>query len=437
MLEQDQGEQGDIEVSLHEAQMDIFQDPARFKVVAAGRRFGKSYLSAILLLIKGLEETNSLGYDVSQEEVYYVAPTFDQAKRIMWNLIKNLGRNVIESTFENTATLTLINGRRISLKGSDRPDTLRGVGLSFVVLDEFAFMKPDVWEAIILPSLTKTKGEALFIGTPAGKNHFYELWTEAYKQSNELWKAWKFSSLDNPVLPKEEISEMTKHMSTHLYRQEMEASFQSSGGDIFKSSWLEGAIVSSDPIKEGFWYVTLDPAGFTEGTQQQKGKLKYRDEHAISVVKVSPEGWYVKEIITGRWGPRETAIRLIKAASSVGVTTVGIESGSLKNAIMPYLDDEMRRLGRYFTVEPLSHGGKKKEERIIWALQGRFEKGRIFLQEGEWVKKFIEQALDFPNPMAHDDMLDSLAYIDQIAGAIYAHWFDTETWEPLDQVAGY
>lgn len=427
----------DIDVSLHEAQMEIFQDPARFKVVAAGRRFGKSYLSAVLLLIKALENTNYAGYNVEQEEVYYVAPTFDQAKRIMWNLIKNIGKSVIESTHENTATLTLINGRRISLKGSDRPDTLRGVGLSFVVLDEYAFMKPDVWEAIILPALTKTKGEALFIGTPAGKNHFFDLWMEAHDKANGSWKAWKFSSKDNPVLPEEEVREMTKNMSSALYRQEMEASFQSLGGEVFRMEWLKNSVVSEPPFKDGFWYIALDPAGFTDGQTVQKSRLKHRDEHAISVVRAGPEGWYVKEIITGRWGPRETAIRLIKAASDVGSTCVGIESGSLKNAIMPYLEDEMRRLNRFFSVEPLSHGGKKKEERIIWALQGRFEKGRIYLQEGEWTSKFIEQALDFPNPLAHDDMLDSLAYIDQIAGAIYAHWFEPEIWEPLDEVAGY
>ena len=126
-----------------------------------------------------MKEKNEFGVDIRNKEVWYVAPTFNQAKDIMWNLLKTLGEDVIESTLENTAQIKLINGRKIQLKGSDRPDTLRGVGISYVVLDEYAFMKPDVWDLIIRPTLADVRGKALFIGTPEGKNHFYDLWVEA------------------------------------------------------------------------------------------------------------------------------------------------------------------------------------------------------------------------------------------------------------------
>lgn len=142
---------------LHEAQLEIFNSPARYKVVAAGRRFGKSHLAAVTLILKALEETNHAGYDIHDKEVYYIAPTFEQAKKIIWPKLKDLAKlvregGVIESTIENTAVMTLVNGRRISIKGADRPDSLRGVGLSYVVLDEYAFMKPDVWSMIIRPA---------------------------------------------------------------------------------------------------------------------------------------------------------------------------------------------------------------------------------------------------------------------------------------------
>ena len=116
----------DINVSLHDAQMEIFKSEARFKVISAGRRFGKSRLAAWVLLIKALQSKS--------KDVFYVGPTFQQSKDIMWGMLKELGRDVIKAAHENTAVLTLINDRKIYLKGSDRPDTLRGVGLEYVVL---------------------------------------------------------------------------------------------------------------------------------------------------------------------------------------------------------------------------------------------------------------------------------------------------------------
>ena len=134
-----------INVELHPAQIKIFNSEARFKVVAAGRRFGKSRLAAWILLINALQSES--------KDVFYIGPTFQQAKDIMWDMLKQLGKDVIADAYENTARLTLTNGRKIFLKGSDRPDTLRGVGLAYVVLDEYASMKPNVWEQIIRPTL--------------------------------------------------------------------------------------------------------------------------------------------------------------------------------------------------------------------------------------------------------------------------------------------
>jgi len=97
-----------LDFNLHKKQMEIFTSEARFKVCAAGRRAGKSYLSAVLLLLKALEETNSFGIDLKGKEVFYIAPTFQQAKDIMWNVLKEMGRDVIETVHENTCTLKLV-----------------------------------------------------------------------------------------------------------------------------------------------------------------------------------------------------------------------------------------------------------------------------------------------------------------------------------------
>ena len=413
----------------------IYESQKRFKAVAAGRRFGKSFYAVSTCLIEGLRSENEYGYDISDKEVWYVAPTFQQAKDIAWDLFKKLGADVIEKTIENTATIYLINGRKIQLKGSDRPDTLRGSGLSYVVMDEYAFMKPAVWEEIILPTLTEVKGGGLFIGTPAGKNHFYDIFVNAASGKDEEWDAWHFNSTDNPILDEELISSYRDKLSTHTFRQEFEASFESSGGNIFKEEWFK---IQEEEPTGGQYYITVDPAGFSDVKEISKGNAKRLDEHAIAIVKVSPEGWWVKQIDHGRWNVRETALRIIKHAQTIRPVCVGIEKGSLKNAIMPYLDDYMRKLNIYPRIEDLTHGGKKKTDRITWALQGRMEHGRISFNKSEtWTNTCKEQLMDFPNPLSHDDLIDALAYVDQVASTIYATEFEVDDWTPLDPDSGY
>ena len=231
----------ELNIDLHPAQLEIFNSEKRFKIVAAGRRFGKSYLSAWLLLIKAIQSES--------KDVFYVAPTFQQAKDIMWAMLKDLGKDLIAAAHENTAVLTLINGRKIYLKGSDRPDTLRGVGLQYVVLDEYASMKPEVWEMILRPTLADVKGGALFIGTPAGKNHFYKLFMEAREEEDD-WESFQYQSTDNPLLDPKEIAAAKSTMSTQAFRQEFEATFETFSGGIFKEKWITYVEDDKD-FKEG------------------------------------------------------------------------------------------------------------------------------------------------------------------------------------------
>ena len=418
-----------LDVKLHPAQLEIFNSAARFKVVAAGRRFGKSRLAAWLLVIKALQSPS--------KDVWYIGPTFQQSKEIMWGMLKELlqGTDLIESTHENTATITLTNGRKISLKGSDRPDTLRGVGLYFVVLDEYASMKPEVWEKIIRPTLADVKGEALFIGTPEGKNHFYRIWEEAGKEENEDWEQFQYNSTDNPLIDPEEIKFARETMSTQAFRQEFEASFVSFTGGIFQNDWIK---FSEEEPEEGNYVIAVDPAGFENVEKERGSKGSALDETAIAIVKIDRDEWWVKDILHGRWNIKETANKILTAAIQNEATTVGIEAGSLKNAIMPYLEDKMRVEGRWVVITDVTHGGKKKADRITWALQGRLEHGKIKFNKGEWNRDFEVQLLEFPTKGTHDDMVDALAYIDQVSGADFMHTIELEDeWEPYDEVAGY
>ena len=418
----------ELDVQLHPAQLEIFNSTARFKVVSAGRRFGKSRLAAWILIIKALQSES--------KDVFYIGPTFQQAKDIMWNMLKELlqGTDLIETTHENTATMKLVNGRRISLKGSDRPDTLRGVGLAYVVLDEYASMKVEVWEQIIRPTLSDVKGGALFIGTPAGKNHFYDLFLEA--EQDEDWEAFQYTSTDNPLIDPKEVETARRTMSTQAFRQEFEASFVSFTGGIFKNEWIK---YDENEPEEGNFVIAVDPAGF-EAVEKERGlKGSKLDETAISIVKIHGDKWWVKDILHGRWNIKETASKILQAAIENQATTVGIESGALKNAILPYLQDEMRTQGRWVVITDVTHGGKKKADRITWALQGRMEHGKItFNRNSNWNSELETQLIEFPSKGTHDDIIDSLAYIDQVSVADFMHTIELEEeWEPYDNIAGY
>jgi predicted phage terminase large subunit-like protein len=418
----------ELDVQLHPAQLEIFNSTARFKVVSAGRRFGKSRLAAWILIIKALQSES--------KDVFYIGPTFQQAKDIMWNMLKELlhGTDLIETTHENTATMKLVNGRRISLKGSDRPDTLRGVGLAYVVLDEYASMKVEVWEQIIRPTLSDVKGGALFIGTPAGKNHFYDLFLEA--EQDEDWEAFQYTSTDNPLIDPKEVETARRTMSTQAFRQEFEASFVSFTGGIFKNEWIK---YDENEPEEGNYVIAVDPAGF-EAVEKERGlKGSKLDETAISIVKIHGDKWWVKDILHGRWNIKETASKILQAAIENQATTVGIESGALKNAILPYLQDEMRTQGRWVVITDVTHGGKKKADRITWALQGRMEHGKItFNRNSNWNAELETQLIEFPSKGTHDDIIDSLAYIDQVSVADFMHTIELEEeWEPYDNIAGY
>lgn len=416
----------ELKIELLPWQQEVWNDPTRFKVIAAGRRCGKSRYAAYRLLVEALQATKG--------HVFYVAQTQGQARDVMWSVLMEVGGPVIKTAHINNLQITLINGATISLKGSDRPDTMRGVSLSFVVLDEYAGMKPTVWEEVLRPALADQKGDAVFIGTPTGRNHFWDAFQYAELSGDPDWKAWHLTSFDNPILDPKEIEAAKKSMSSFAFRQEFLAKFEAKDSELFHEDWLQWG---TEAPKHGDYYIACDLAGFEQaGSSTKTSRL---DQTAIAVVKVHEEGWWVEKIIHGRWGLKETAAKIFNAVAEYKPISVGIEKGIAQQAVMSPLSDLMRSRGRHFRVDLLSHGNKKKIDRIVWALQGRLENKRvIFNEEGSWQTTFLDQLFQFPSPLTHDDLIDALAYIDQLAEVAYPSAFDQiEDWEPLDLTTGY
>ncbi len=194
---------------------EILNDKTRYKILSCGRRFGKSFFSVLFLLNKPLQPN---------ERRWIVFPTYRQAKMVSWNLLKGIFASKQATINETELSITLDNGAKIELKGADKPDSLRGVSTTMVVMDEYAFMKENVWGEIIQPTLAESKGEALFVGTPSGLNHFYDLFVKGQSDNGD-YKSWQFTTLEGGFISADEIENAKKNLDKRTFQQEYEASF--------------------------------------------------------------------------------------------------------------------------------------------------------------------------------------------------------------------
>ena len=219
-------------------QTDIFTSSARFRTVVAGRRFGKTFLSTIEILRAAIGGKN--------RNVWYIAPTYSSAKEIAWNmLIQTIPEEYIYKTNETALTIKLINGSAIALKGAEKPNNLRGRALDFVVLDEFADMRPETWSEVIRPSLSDRQGSCIFIGTPKGRNHFYDIWADALT-GKDNWESFQYTTIDGGNVPPDEIEQAKNDLDIRTFNQEYCAEFVTYSGLIYYAFSRELSVVNVD-----------------------------------------------------------------------------------------------------------------------------------------------------------------------------------------------
>lgn len=215
-------------MSLSPAQKTIAHDRHRWRVVVAGRRFGKTHLSIRELCFHAKEPGR---------EVWYVAPTYKMARQIVWRKLKNKldDLNWIRKTNETELRIELVNGSTISLKGADNYDSLRGVGLDFIVIDEFADIAPMAWYETLRPTLSDKQGKALFIGTPKGiGNWAYDIYQNT-QDDPDNWRSFSYTTLDGGQVTAEEIEAARKDLDERTFRQEYMATFETFSGRIYYS----------------------------------------------------------------------------------------------------------------------------------------------------------------------------------------------------------
>jgi phage terminase large subunit len=315
----------------------------RWAVIVAHRRAGKTVATVNDLIRRAIQDGKTNG------RYAYVAPLYGQAKAVAWDYLRRFSQPLLANANETELRVDLVNGARIRLYGADNPDTLRGIALDGVVLDEVADMKPRVWSEVIRPALSDRQGWAVFIGTPKGHNSFYDIWTRA--QDDPAWFTLRLKASDTHLIADDELASAKAQMSDDQYAQEWETSFEAAiQGAYYGKELLEAeqqGRISNVPVDKGLPVHTAWDLGIGDSTAiwfvQQAGKeVRVIDYYEASGVGLD----HYAKVLQGKnylWGdhivPHDAAVRelgsgrsRIETLASMGIKTrvaprLGVDDG--------------------------------------------------------------------------------------------------------------
>lgn len=235
---------------LSAAQKVICDSNARFRVAVTGRRFGKTYI-ACRELAKAASQPG--------KECYYLAPSYRMAKQIVWDQLKTKLKALrwVRQTNEAELTIRLRNGSNIYLKGAENRDALRGLGIDFLVCDEFQDMESELWTAVLRPTLSDKKGKALFLGTPRGVGSFsHDMFTNA-QQTND-WDAFTYKTIDGCNVDAEEIEEAKRDLDERTFQQEYLATFNTWSHSVYYNFQREETVKDLSGIEKHELHIGMD-----------------------------------------------------------------------------------------------------------------------------------------------------------------------------------
>ena len=209
---------------LHEGQRAIWDHPARFQVVVAGRRFGKSRFGALGCNVTALQGRRA----------WWVFPSYPMAA-VGWRMLRRIAVQVPGVKIrESDKAIEYMGGGMAQIRSADNPDSLRGESLDYLVLDECAYMAEAAWTEALRPTLADRRGRAVFVSTPNGRNWFWRVWMFAQHDDSGEWQGWHFPTSANPYIAPAEIEAARKSLSERAFRQEFLAEFIEDGGGVFR-----------------------------------------------------------------------------------------------------------------------------------------------------------------------------------------------------------
>jgi len=228
-------------MALNPGQAEVSANSSRFKVVVAGRRWGKTTLS--------IRDMARVARQPDQR-VWYIAPSYRMAKQIVWDKMKArlYDLNWITRVNESDLTVRLRNNSTISLRGADNPDSLRGVALNHVIFDEAAMIESKAWYEVIRPTLSDTAGSAMFISTPMGRNWLFDLYQRGLDPTEDQWSSFTYTTLEGGNVTEDEIQMARRDMDNRQFQQEYEANFVTYAGVIYYNFSRELNLLATDAV---------------------------------------------------------------------------------------------------------------------------------------------------------------------------------------------
>jgi len=325
-----------------EHQLEVHKDLKRFNVLVCHRRFGKTVLCINEMLKKAMQNT------LSRPRYYYLAPTYSMAKRTAWDYVKEYTSVLPDVQYHETELrCDLPNGARIQLLGCERPDSLRGLYIDGVILDEVAQMPPRLWTEIIRPALSDREGWMIAIGTPQGHNSFHQLYDHALHQDD--WFAKIYEASETHIISELELNEAKALMPEEIYEAEFECSFDSAAiGSIYSKGLVkadEEGRITKVPYDQRIKVNTFWDLGMADKTAIWFVQIKGSAFHIIDYYEDSGESleYYAtvldekKYIYDTHYLPHDANVREI----GTGVSRVETaQSLGLRTSIVPKLSIE-------------------------------------------------------------------------------------------------
>ena len=387
---------------LHEKQQEILNDNTRFKIVVAGRRWGKTRLG-IAMAIK---------YALEGGRVWWIAPTYPMAME-GWREFRQIVSDLPCEILEAQKLVTFAKGS-LQIESGDNPQRLRGAGLDFVVLDECAYIKEEIWAEVIRPTLTEKQGHALFISTPRGFNWFSRLVERA--ESNKDWNFWQYHTNTNPFIPKDELISAKEEIGSFLFSQEYEAQFVESGQGLIKPDWFHyyETITQKEYDKIGYEInreyflinekkVAKDEIQIITTVDLATSTKESADFTAIVTVgKTKDNDLLVIDVKKARLEAPDILPLLWKVYNEYKPAYVGIEKAGYQLALIQMAQREG------LPVKALTPD-KDKFSRAL-PLGAKMENAQVFFNRNAlWYSDLERELLQFPVG-EHDDQVDALAY---------------------------
>lgn len=257
----------------HSGQKIIHASNARFRVVACGRRWGKT-IAATYEIIKHAGK-------IPKSVCFWIAPSYRQSEIAFWIVVNLLPKKMVSKILMSEMRVVLKHGSVIEFKTAGIPQNLRGFGIDFLVVDECAFLPKMVWEDVLRPALTDRQGKALFISTPKGRNWFFNLFSRGMDEEEKNWESFTFPTSENPHIKEDEIEEAKTSLPSQIFRQEYLAEFVDDASMVFPGVWERTKGELKDPIDKMSYFAGLDIARHRDFTVltilNSNGSLVYFD----------------------------------------------------------------------------------------------------------------------------------------------------------------